>query len=116
MLVDYAHAFFTISIFDVFIAIYTEKKHDVNFLLAVPVNILHGLGSGWPWADLTLPHSCPSWLSRGWASPSAAQVLAGACPIAHAEAIDWACHSWSMSKHMIGQAQSGMPKQKRGQA
>ena len=72
--------------------------------------------------QLDLPHSCPSWLGRGWASPSAAHVLglahllADVCPIRHAQAMNWACHCWSMPKHMIGQGQSGMPKQEHGQA
>ena len=86
--------------------------------LSIPVNILNGLDSGCTWTDLCLPHSCPSWFGRGWASPSAAQVLglshllAWACPIGHAQAIDWACHSWRMpKKHTMG-----VPKQEDGQA
>ena len=64
-----------------------------------PVNILHGLVPGVLGHDLGLPHCCPSWLGRGWASPSIAHVLglahlpAWASPIGHAHAAAWACPS-----------------------
>ena len=41
----------------------------------LPVNILHGLDPGNLGHDLGLPHYCPSWLGRGWAGPSIANVL-----------------------------------------
>ena len=98
--VDYGHAFLRyLSL--AFLLQYISKQH-VNFLLAVPVNIPHELDLGWTWAGLILPHSCPSWLRRGWASPTEAQVLAGAYLVGHAQAFDWACRSCGMSKHMIG--------------
>ena len=36
-----------------------------------PVNIMHGMDSGWTRADLSLPHSGPS---HGWAEGGKAQV------------------------------------------
>ena len=68
-------------------------------LYPYPVNILHGLVPGVLGHDLGLPHCCPSWLGRGWASPSIAHVLglahlpAWASPIGHAHAAAWACPS-----------------------
>ena len=72
---------------------------DFTWGCGCPVNILHGLVPGVLGHDLGLPHCCPSWLGRGWASPSIAHVLglahlpAWASPIGHAHAAAWACPS-----------------------
>ena len=79
---------------------------------------------------------CMGWTRHAWACHTTAQagrtelgpnyVLPNvlgpahrfvlACPNGHAQAINWACHSWIMPKRRMGQAQLFMPMQLHGHA